>query len=486
MKNSTSSQNSICLIPQGAPSVEIETSISALNQPLADLLNHVNLPTKNILAPINERRKIIQALESTLEILPIPDRTKAFYLTKFTVAVTVGLFDGALNFLWDETIKTIRHLIASFDLQYFFNVAESISYKYRKLHTADDLEAISEHDLLEISRRIGLLTDVNYKRLEHVNYLRNHTSAAHPNNNDISGIEMLSNLDCCLKHAITAKPDHSVIQLKNLLDNIRKNKIPDDDFSIIGLDIAKQPQERIDDFALSIYGIYCDPRQENFVKINIEKLFVHIWNHTQEETKFIIGTKFGWYRKNGDISRKEATQRILEVVSGLSYKDEDSLAGELLEKLQNLRTAHFGMNNFYNEHAHAEAIEKSLPKIGIPKSIKKYFIKITSICYCGNGFGRRDGVDVNAVPFYEKFINLFELDEIRIFLNLFDDSEFVCDLPQTIADKRMRQLAKILREKTTNVHALKALDFIIAFPSDFTKVINDTTFQNILKNLSSS
>ena len=47
---------------------------------------------------------------------------------------------------------------------------------------------------------------------------------AHPNDNDIDGHEMLGWLSVCLKHAITAKPDHSMIAVKQLLTNIRTNR----------------------------------------------------------------------------------------------------------------------------------------------------------------------------------------------------------------------------------------------------------------------
>lgn len=240
----------IVLIPSVCTPTQLETSIRAFNQPLADLLEHIGLPTENILSPINERRKVIYALESTLEIIPLEDRIKATYLSKFTVSIAVGLFDGALNFLWDETIKALGRLIIGFDIQY-------------------------------------------------------------------------------LKYVITATPNLSVIQIKQLLDNIRRNIIPDEDFPVIGNDISNQPQERIDDFLLSIFGLYCDPRQEQQVKVNIEKLIPYVWNCALEDAKYQIGSKFGLYRKNGDIPRINATQKVLELVSGLTYKDEDSLAAEL-------------------------------------------------------------------------------------------------------------------------------------------------------------
>lgn len=293
---------------------------------------------------------------------------------------------------------------------------------------------------------------------------------------------MLSMLENCLKYAITAKPDHSVIQIKQLLGNIRRIEIPEEDFPIIGSDFSKQPQERIDDFLLSIFGTYCDPRQEQHVKTNIERLIPYVWNCALEDTKYQIGAKFGLHRKNGDIDRKNATQKILEIVKGLKYKDEDSLAAELLEKLQNLRTVHFDLNNFYNEYPHAKSIAESIPKSGIPTSVRKTFVKVICICYCGNGKGYREGVDENALPFYQKYIEMFKIEEIKEYFRLFDDNEFVNDLDTPTADKRMRKLAKLLKSKTTDVHINKLLDLIVDFPERaLYKISSDQRFKDIIK-----
>lgn len=474
----------IVLIPsQENDPKKVETSIRALSEPLANFLVYVGLPTENIFSPIDERRRIICSLESVLEILPLDKRAKAEYLSKFVVSITVGLFDGALNFLWNETINALGRLIVEFDLEYFYNVAGTISPKYKNLHLEEDLEAVSAHDLLEILRRIGLINDVNFRRLEQVNYLRNHASAAHPNDNNIDGIEMLTLLSYCLKYAIVSKPDHSVIQIKRLLENIRTNVIPDSDFIIIGQDMAKQPQERIDDFLLSIFGLYCDPRQERNIKSNIEKLIPHVWKCALEDTKYTIGAKFGTYATNGDIPRKDATQKILEIVNGLNYKDENSLSIELIEKLQDLKTVHFEFNNFYNEYTHAKSIAYSLPKSGIiPRAARKLFVKVICICYCGNGKGYKRGVDENALPYYEKFIESFTVEEVKEYLHLFSDSEFTYDLEQSKADERMRQLANKLKLKTTNVHINKALDLIIKFPRNtLHRICTSSSFKDVLK-----
>jgi len=446
-------------------STDLEKSIDRFSQPLARYIESLGLPIDDVLDPISERKNIINALEEALEILPIDERAKAYYLTKFTVAIAVGLFDGALNYLWNETISALRRLVLSFDLQYFFSIAEKVSARHKNLTSKDDLDQVGDHDLLEACRRIGLLSDVNYKRLEHVNFMRNHASAAHPTDHDIDGFEMLGWLRVCLRHVIIAKPNHSVISIKRLLDNIRTVPIPDDDFPAIGADISKQPRERIDDLLWAIFGMYTDPSIDATAKANIARLAKYVWTATSEDRKYEVGARFGVFRKNAEIPRKELTQEFLELVDGLRYKDEYSLAGELLEKLETLKRVHFGLDNFYNEFPHAKSLSISLPKSGnVPRATRPLWVKVICICYVGNGHGYREGVDEGALPYYKDYINAFSEAETVEFLHLFEDAEFTSALDRKKPDHRVRELATLLKSKHTNIHIQKALDLICAGP----------------------
>ncbi|MGD8115642.1 hypothetical protein [Vibrio sp. TRT 29B02] len=466
-------------------STELSQPIDDLHQQLEGYLTHVGLPIDNVVVPISERKKVIASLEDSLSIIPIDDRIKSHYLSKYTVAISVGLFDGALNYLWDETVRAFRRLIIAFDLQYFYSIAEKISSRYKNLSKEEDIDQVSEHDLLEACRRIGLLSDVNYQRLEHVNYMRNHASAAHPNDNDIDGHEMLGWLSVCLRHAITAKPDHSLIAVKQLLTNIRTTVIPQDDYSIIGADFIKQSIERIDDFLWTIFGLYTTDKTTSDTKQNIAGIAPFIWNAATEDRKYEIGAKFGVFRKNAEVHRKEACQEFLQHVDGLNYKDEDSLAGEIIEKLENLNRAHFGSNNFYNEYPHAKALDDSLPPNGtIPRASRSMWVKVISVCFVGNGYGYREGVDESALPYYKKHINNFNEAEIVEFIRLFGDPEFTSPLARTKPSSRVRQQASTLKEKTTNAHIIKSLDLIINAPSvSVHKVHTTTAFKNNLEYL---
>lgn len=481
MDNENDGSSDITLIPVGSTPEKIETSIAAFSKPLARLLEHIGLPTDNILSPVEERRKVIYSLESTIEILPLEQRSKSVYLSKFTVAISVGLFDGAINFLWDETIKALRRLVIAFDIHYFFGVACTINNKYKSLNSPDDLTAIGDHDLLEVCRRIGLINDINHKRLEHVNYLRNHASAAHPNDNSITGIEILGMLETCLRYAIIAKPDHSVIQVKVLFDNIRSKEIPNEDFPHIGADLSKNPQERVEDLVLQLSGLYFDTRTDSKVRVNIDKLILYIWGYVSEDTKYYIGSKFGLFRKNGEVERKDLVQKFLDIVSGQKYKDEDSLTAELIEKLQNLKTVHFEWNNFYNEYAHVKSLKSSIPSTGIPDSVRKLFVKVICLCYIGNGRGYREGIDENAAEYYKQFVNQFSLNEIKDFIFLFDDQEFVTDFYLPKPQSRAKRLSLKLSNMSKDSYINQILNFIINFRGSLQDISKDSRFKELVK-----
>jgi hypothetical protein len=258
----------------------------------------------------------------------------------------VGLFDAALNFLWDETILSLRRLAVSIDLSYFFDTAEKRESYRSRLQAEEDLSLLDDLTLIDTCARVGLLSDVNRERLRHVNYMRNHASAAHPNQSELIGQEMTSWLSNCLRYAITAKPEHPVIATKQLLLNIRTTLIPKQDISVIAIDLGKFSQDRIDDLLWTIFGIYVDPSQKADCRTNIANLAPHVWGLASEDRKFQIGARHEHFIKHGDMQRRAFADEFLVHVDGQQYRSEDVLAGELLDKLRNLMAAHNGITIF--------------------------------------------------------------------------------------------------------------------------------------------
>lgn len=453
-------ESGIMLIPK-TNNIEVITQLEQISKPLEMFVKYNNLPTENVLASNDEKAKLFSNFAFSIDTLPIDIRSKSDYLTKFIVAGAVGLFDGALNFLWDEIVRSLRSKAVNYDIVYFYSIAEQINTQYKKLSSIQDIEEISDYDLLLTLKRINFLDEYAFTTLSNINYLRNHASAAHPNINELSGIKLSSLLEDGIKYSILLEPDSSTIEVKKLFNNIRCTEIPDEDFDDIASELKKLSIERINDFSMSIFGLYCDLKTDGFALNNILEISKRIWSATSEDNKYMIGSKFGYYRKNGSVDQKDRVNKYLETVGGLKYKDNDSIVADLIEKINQLRSVHFRMNNFYNEYSYAKDIALSLPTIGIPAPIRTVLVKTICICFAGNGCGYRDGVDEDAVVLYEEMIKQFGNEEIKDFILLFSDEEFTIDFNKQKVEQRVKIICEKLKKKTTNSDLINGLDLIL-------------------------
>ena len=97
------------------------------------VLHEVGLPTDNVLSSLDERRMNTELIK------------ESYYLSKFFVAVSTGLFDAALNYLWDETIKQLRIRVVNGDIRYFYDVVIS-DERTKKYTSPQDLFKIDDLD----------------------------------------------------------------------------------------------------------------------------------------------------------------------------------------------------------------------------------------------------------------------------------------------------------------------------------------------------
>jgi hypothetical protein len=55
---------------------------------------------------------VYRNMPDALSNLSPESRSNSLYISKFVAAVTAGLFDAALNYLWDETINELRNKLS--------------------------------------------------------------------------------------------------------------------------------------------------------------------------------------------------------------------------------------------------------------------------------------------------------------------------------------------------------------------------------------
>ena len=147
----------------------------------------------------------------------------------------------------------------------------------------------------------------------------------------------------------------------------------------------------------------------------------------------------------------------------MSYLPKETLARELEEKIQNLLSAHYGMNNFYNEPSHAKILAELVPKTGlIPQAVRGIYVKTIIMCRIGNFYG----ISWAATDYYDALISRFQEAEIQQVACLLLDKEVSSRLQANVCAKRFLEICSELRKRATNVHTISALDRILKMPPE--------------------
>ncbi|WP_218776701.1 hypothetical protein [Nostoc sp. T09] len=179
------------------------SQLNNFEKSVLSFLAEQGLPTESVLVSVTERVTVFKNIADVLSKINDEQKPRSVYISKYIAAVASGLFDAALNYLWDETILELRKRISQYDISYFYDNAVNSPEKRKALNSEDDLVKVNDSELIEGSRKIGLISEIGYKHLDTIRYMRNWVSAAHPNQNEITGLQLISWLETCIREVIS-------------------------------------------------------------------------------------------------------------------------------------------------------------------------------------------------------------------------------------------------------------------------------------------
>lgn len=438
--------------------VPINTSISDFSQGFVSFLQNLDLPSEGILVDLDERYRVIQMFPHVVTLIHPESRAVSPYLSKFIAACGAGLFDAALNFLWDETVLHLRNKVINFDLNYFYDTVETDPSKRSKLKDEDDLVEISEWELIKGCKDIGILSDIGYKHLDYIRDMRNWASAAHPNQNQLSGLQLITWLETCIKEVIAKGPNHSAVQVKLLLNNIRTQILTYSDALHIQNDIELLPVDTIKTLLRSLFGMYTDTKLTSQIRENIKLVIKKVWDISPDQEKYECGFRYNRFLVNAEVDKRTLAHDFLNSVNGLSFLPESVLAVEIKEKVELLYQTHTSFNNFHNEPTPAKILAEYVPDTGIiPDSIRSKYIKIIVMAKIGNGFGTSN----MAMPYYDEMINKFGEKEYKELSLLLLDEEFSSRLQSSTSAQNFHNLATRIFPLTANTVTQSILNLIV-------------------------
>jgi len=446
---------------------------------LVSFLEQNDLPAEGIFVGVPERIKVFANLEGVISQIEPKEKEQSLYLSKFIAGVASGLFDAALNYLWDETILQIRKRVVQYDLEYFYDNAVT-GEKRKRLKDENDLTKIDDYDLIKGAKEIGLISDLGFKHLEYINYMRNWASAAHPTQNEITGLQIISWLETCVKEVISLPISNITIEIKKLLAGVKNSSISDKDAQEIAVFFTNLTQEQVNNLVSGFFGIYTKPDTDSQTIQNINRLLPLIWERVDEDTKDTFGLKYGNFVANNFQHEKKLSREFLQLVNAESYIPDDLRIVEIENAIDNLLSAHRGFNNFYNEPSFARQLNRIVgnpPKV--PKALsKKYVLALVNV-FMTNA----NGVAVSAQPIYAELLSKLDSFQANVAVLSFTDTGISSKLQFSLCQRKFKEMLDIVRPSITTPAVKDLIKNIDEFAGKLDNLKHDKTISTTVNSL---
>lgn len=425
----------------------IDEGLATFEQALLSFIADHGLPVGDVFVALPERGRAFRNFGDVLDQLPQQHRQQAFYLAKMVAATAAGLFDAALNYLWDETIVELRRRVERYDLSYFYDLAVPAPEKRRQLKSFEDISLVQDIDLLRACEDMGLITSLGHHQLDHIRYLRNHASAAHPNHNELTGLQLVTLLETCIREVISQPFDEITAHAGQLLRNIKGERMSTGAITATASFFTELSDSRADSLATGLFGIYVAPESTPEAPDNVRSLWPLLWPYVSENERSKFGYKYGRYVADANHAQAGKARELLDLVDAQSYLPEPIREVAIDGALDDLLSAHRGWNNFHTEPLPARRLEELVGERGkVPKRLNLKYVQTIVEAYLTNGVG----VAWAAQPVYERLVESFSPTQAGIALRSYRDPTISSRLQTATARAQWEMLLKKIEPKLTD------------------------------------
>lgn len=426
-------------------------------------LTQYGLPADNIIANDTERSVISQNLPQFISALPSEEKREARYLSKFVGASTIGLFDAALNYIWNEVVLNLRKKACIYGIDLFFDAA--VGGKNRAFYKDEkDLEGLKDVVLLDTCKKLELISEVVYKKLFHILNMRNDVAASHPNVESIGGYELLGWLQTCVKDVLQDHPSESAIKIKAFIDNIKTTDKPIDQTTIQRLiqEIKQLSLPHVNNMVITIFGIFIDPNTTQVLKANIAKIAPVVWACCQESLKFKIGIMIDGFRTNLHQEKLRNGIEFLRIVDGRRYETLPARVSTLNDLAERLEDARTGWDNYYNEPPiMSEILLFCKTTADIPHEVSEKLIRTVLLCRIGRGYSYYNGVSPGGLPLYDKFLSLLDDNMIVKLVLMTFDTAIAARIYNSICTRHYESILNLLKTIAVSPRVQQILDYLL-------------------------
>lgn len=350
--------------------------------------------------------------------------------------------------------------------------------------TEEDLSGLKDNTLINTCRKLELISDVVYTKLNHILTMRNDIGASHPNSYSINAFELLGWLQTCVQDILNDKPSSSAIQIKSFLENLKRSTDVLDEATIHSMErpLNDLSLQNTDNLLNSIFGIYTADSTGNVVRKNIALFAPHIWNKSSDNVKYKLGVTLDGYKNNLHNEKHALGIEFFTFCDGNRYQSLDSRIISLDGHADDLLEARYAWDNFYNEPSHMRKILSYLKtENDIPLERVHKLIKTVLICRVGKGIPYNTGVSPAGRPLYDQFFGMLGDQNIINTVIAMHSNEVRVNLDNKYCQQHMVSVLTLLRANARSERIQEIIDFLIANQTILHKVHNDKRYRDLRK-----
>ena len=311
--------------------------------------------------------------------------------------------------------------------------------------------------------------------------MRNFASAAHPNQHQLTGLQLIQWMDTCIREVLAKEPLTPAIEAQILLRNLREKELDTDSSRPINQAISALEDVLLAPLLRTIFGMYVDPDLPAKARSNIRLVQQTIWQGSADNARYEVGLKYSSFRAHGEADRASLAREFIFAVDGLTYLPESDLELELTGALDSLLIAHNGWDNFYSEPPMAREVERLVPDSGIvPGGIRARYVEVITMCKLTNG----RGIAWNAESTYDRLIRAWQDREILEFLVLLGNIDVKSRLQFVLCNSKLYDMAAVMANNTSNSLALEGLNSVVdRVPERAGQAVLESRFLRIIERI---
>lgn len=346
------------------------------------------------------------------ELVNVPQELRGPLLARMCVATSVGLFDGAINYIWNASIDNLRKKVRNFG----YNVVGQL---LEKKFEEKDLLDLKDSELLSLCLKINLISEDGFYFLGQCRDIRNNYSVAHPNDNLINDRELIVYINRCVKYALSSGTELKGVDISLFTSVIKQGRFGEEQLSIWIKNIKETHDAQRELIFSMLHGIYCDASSSEQTRLNA----LDICDKFKENFTYNVISEFldkhYKYQAKGNKNAYLASQQFFEKLGLIKHLGDEERYNIISLACKRLMGVHLEINNFYNEPPFAERLEELVKNNEVPASAKYNFVLTVVTCYVGNRYGQCHAALYN----YSNMIKNFTSKEIEIMLALYDGKQ---------------------------------------------------------------